>query len=427
MDKTHPRQNGESSPFATAVMEQSGKNTPRLLFMTSVPFFQWRGSSIRIGFNVQALAELGYEVDLVTLPVGANKAVAGVTVHRVANPFGVSNIPIGPSLHKLVFDLLIVFKALRMVTRRSYAVVHAVEEVGVLGLLVGRLIGAKVVFEKHSDPSSHRDKLLKNIVLFLYRRVEAIAIRHADAVIGTGDGLVEQALAIAPRQRVHHIFDIPSSLAESDAEQVRQIKENLHGGNDEVLAMYVGSFAVYQGIDLMFESFHLAVQAYPQLRLVVVGGSPEQIAARKEWLSEKGIAEAVRFIGLVDPEKLPNYIAAADFLLSPRSSGINTPLKLLDYLKAGRAILATDNVANRRIIDDQVAVLKKAEIKDFAAGMVELARDAGLRHRLGREGRKIIDNVYNYRQFKTLLKGCYEKLVVLLLCLHVALSYLPPA
>jgi len=221
-----------------------------------------------------------------------------------------------------------------MVTRRSYAVVHAVEEVGILGLLVGRLIGARVVFEKHSDPSSHREKLLKNIVLTLYRRVEAIAIRYADVVIGTGDGLVEQALAIAPRQRVRHIFDIPSSLVESDAGQVRQIKESLRSGDDEVLALYVGSFAVYQGIDLMFESFHLALQSHPQLRLVVVGGSPEQIAARKEWLDEKGIAEAVRFVGLIDPEKLPNYISAADFLLSPRSSGINTPLKLLDYLKA---------------------------------------------------------------------------------------------
>lgn len=424
MGKPQIHQDRESSAFDTGAVDQSGGKKPRLLFMTSVPFFQWRGSSIRIGFNVQALAELGYEVDLLTLPVGATKTVPGVTVHRVANPFGISNIPIGPSLHKLVFDLLILFKALRMVTRRSYAVVHAVEEVGILGLLVGRLIGAKVVFEKHSDPSSHRDKLLKNIVLFMYRRVEAIAIRYADVVIGTGDGLVEQAMAIAPRQRVHHIFDIPSSIVESDAGQVRQIKGSLRGGDDEVLALYVGSFAVYQGIDLMFESFHLAVQSHPPLRLVVVGGSPEQIAARKEWLSEKGIAEAVRFVGLVDPEKLPNYISAADFLLSPRSSGINTPLKLLDYLKAGRAILATDNVANRRIIDEQVAVLKMAATKEFAEGMVELAKDAGLRHRLGREGRKIVDKVYNYRQFKTLLKGCYEKLVALSLCLSEALPYL---
>lgn len=78
-----------------------------MLFLTSIPFFQWRGSSIRIAFNVQALAEMGYNVDLLTVPIGEAKVIAGVTVHRVANPFRVKNIPIGPSLHKLIFDFLI--------------------------------------------------------------------------------------------------------------------------------------------------------------------------------------------------------------------------------------------------------------------------------------------------------------------------------
>jgi hypothetical protein len=59
--------------------------------------------------------------------------------------------------------------------------------------------------------------------------------------------------------------------------------------------------------------------------------------------------------------------------------------------------------------------------------MVELARDARLRRRLGREGRKIVDKVYNYRQFKVLLKGCYEKLVALSLCLMEDLPYLAMA
>jgi len=87
----------EGTPAAITGMPKHMR--PRLLFMTSVPFFQWRGSSIRVGFDVQALAEVGYEVDLLTLPIGTTKNIPGVTVHRVGNPFGVKNIPIGPSLH----------------------------------------------------------------------------------------------------------------------------------------------------------------------------------------------------------------------------------------------------------------------------------------------------------------------------------------
>jgi glycosyltransferase involved in cell wall biosynthesis len=179
-----------------------------------------------------------------------------------------------------------------------------------------------------------------------------------------------------------------------------------------VIALYVGSFAIYQGIDLMFDSLHIALKDSPQLRLVVIGGTPEQIIKRNEWLDERGIRSAVRFVGFVAPDQLPDYLSASDFLLSPRSSGINTPLKLLDYLKAGRTILATDNVANRRLIDERVAVLRNADAESYAGGMVELSRNTPQRHRLGIEGRKLVDKIYNFVQFKRLLKACYDKLLV---------------
>lgn len=389
--------------------EQSSK-TLRVLFMTSVPFFQWRGSSIRVACNVEALADLGYEVDLLTIPIGETKTIPGVTVHRVANPFRVKNIPIGPSLHKLIFDILILFKALAMVIRQQYVAVHAVEEVGMIGLLIGRLTGSQVIYEKHSDPASHKDKPFKNSVLTLYRWLERIVIRKVDIVIGTGEGLVEQAMAVAPKQKVRHIFDIPSSCQEADPGQVQLLKRSFCKTPDEIIALYVGSFAIYQGIDLMFESLLLALKDSPNLRLVVIGGTQDQIDIRNEWLEQRGIREAVCFVGFVSPDRLPDYISAADFLLSPRISGINTPLKLLDYLKSGKAILATDNVANRRIVDEKVAVLRQANAKSFAKGMIELTRNKLLRNGLGIEGRKLIDEIYNHGQFKLQLKACYDQI-----------------
>ena len=390
--------------------EKQLNKKPRLLFMTSVPFFQWRGSSIRVAFNVRALADLGYEVDLLTIPVGETKNITGVTVHRVSNPFRVKNISIGPSLHKLIFDFLILFRALAMVIRHQYVAVHAVEEVGLIGLLIGRISGSRVIFEKHSDPASHKDKFFKNIVLYLYSWLERIVIRKVDIVIGTGEALVEQALDVAPNQKVHHIFDIPSSCQEADPEQVQVLKTSFRNDPDEVIALYVGSFALYQGIDLMFESLYLALKESPNLRLVVVGGTQDQIDMRNEWLDQHGIREKVHFVGFVSPDQLPNYISAADFLLSPRISGVNTPLKLLDYLKSGKAILATDNAANRRIVDAKVAVLKQANSKSFAKGMIKLAKNSHFRHGLGIEGRKLTDKIYNYGQFKIQLKICYNKL-----------------
>lgn len=383
---------------------------PRVLFIAPQPFFQWRGSPIRVGFNVQALAELGFEVDLLTLPIGEARDIPGVRVLRVANPLGVKNIPIGPSAHKALFDLLILFKALPLAFRRRYAVIHAVEETGIIGWLAARLTGARVVFEKHSDPASHKDKPFKNFVLSCYRQVEHLAIRLADAVIGTGEGLVAQARAVAPGKPVHYIFDIPSSLVEPTAGGAQAARARLQQAPDEVLALYVGSFAVYQGLDLLFDSMPLVAARCPRLRLLIVGGTEPEIAARRAWLRDRGIEDRVRFLGRIPPDALPDYLAAADLLLSPRLAGINTPLKLLDYLKAARATVATDNSANRQILDESCAVLTAAEPAAYADGIAQLAGDAPRRERLGRAGRRLIDDKYNFAEFKRRLASCYRDL-----------------
>ncbi len=63
-----------------------------------------------------ALAEQGYKVDFLTLPVGDDKPIDGIRIVRVWNLFFVKNVPIGPSLIKAAFDVLLLFTGLGMNT-----------------------------------------------------------------------------------------------------------------------------------------------------------------------------------------------------------------------------------------------------------------------------------------------------------------------
>lgn len=381
--------------------------SPRVLFIAPQPFFQWRGSPIRVGFDVLALAQLGYQVDLLVLPIGESKATPGVRVIRVANPFRVTDIPIGPSGHKAIFDVLLFVKALALALRNRYAAIHAVEEAGTYAWLIAKLAGARVIFEKHSDPASHRGKWFRNLVLAGYRHAEIMAIRRADAVIATGESLCEQARRAAPAARIHHIFDIPSSLAEPAPARVAAIRAQLLEHPAETIVLYAGSFAAYQGIDLMFDSWIEVLAQQPLARLVIVGGDQREIAHRQDWLGRRRIARSVTFVGKVPPDQLPNFLAAADILLSPRSAGLNTPLKLLDYLKAGRAIVATDHPANRRILDDSVALLVEATAPAFAAAISRSIGDRAGRQRLGERGPLLVAETWTYQEFKRRLAVCY--------------------
>jgi glycosyltransferase involved in cell wall biosynthesis len=143
---------------------------------------------------------------------------------------------------------------------------------------------------------------------------------------------------------------------------------------------------------------------------VIIGGTQREIEERRSRLREQGIAESVTFLGKIPPDELPDYLGAADVLLSPRIAGKNTPLKLLDYLKAARAIVATDGEANRLILDENTAVLAEPQADAFAAGIVRALEDDALRERLAAEGRKLIREVYNFDEFKRRLSECYSAL-----------------
>jgi len=60
-------------------------------------------------------------------------------------------------------------------------------------------------------------------------------------------------------------------------------------------------------------------------------------------------------------------------LVSPRSSGTNTPLKIYQYLRAGRPIVATRLLTHTQVLSDQTAILTPATAVDFAAGSAVMA------------------------------------------------------
>lgn len=384
----------------------------RVLFIAPHPFLEWRGSPLRVNHNVRVLAELGYDVDLLVMPFGKtpDDLPAAVTVHRPKNLFRRTGLPIGPSVWKALYDILLAALALRLTRRYRYAVIHGVEEAGAIAAWLGRRRTVPTVYEKHSDPASYRKGLLRNAVMAGYARLEGYAITRSAAVIATGPGLADQVRTRFPGKPVHHIFDIPSSRAEADDTQAAALHKEYAPEPGHRLAAYAGSFAVYQGIDLLFDAIPETVKRFPEARFLIIGGSQTEIAERAKQMEAKNARDAVRFIGRVPPERLPHYLRAADVLLSPRSGGVNTPLKILDYLKAGRPVVAADSEANRLLLNEDVALTPPPDPARFADAIAELMRDDARRARMGQAARKLYEAHYSYPLFKNRLDQCYRGL-----------------
>ena len=192
-----------------------------------------------------------YDVDLLTLPIGERVQAPGA---RFAG-----SKPVAAPRHtdrafalKLIYDGLMLFYGIVLITRWHYDVIHGIEDAGIVAWLLARMARTRFVFEKHSDPDSHGGGgFWRRAAIAIYKSVERFVVRRADAVIGTGPGLCEQAGRLGARAPIHHVPDIPSSLAESTPEQALTIRMELGCRPEDRLALYVGSFAAYQGIDLL--------------------------------------------------------------------------------------------------------------------------------------------------------------------------------
>ncbi|MBE0681153.1 MAG: glycosyltransferase family 4 protein [Anaerolineales bacterium] len=129
---------------------------------------------------------------------------------------------------------------------------------------------------------------------------------------------------------------------------------------------FTGHIYPGRGADLLFE---LAKQM-PQVNFLWVGGTPELVA---HWRGELQRAQMtnVTMTGFVKHESIPLYQAAADILLMPYSRSIEAssgqdiaevinPMKMFEYMAAGRAIVSADLLSIREVLNEGSSVLVDA-------------------------------------------------------------------
>ena len=179
--------------------------------------------------------------------------------------------------------------------------------------------------------------------------------------------------------------------------------------------MYVGNLERYQGIDLLLDSFKLALAHVAEARLVIIGGASEHITRYRQRARQLGVDRCVYFVGKRPVEDLAYYLAQADILVSPRIQGNNTPMKLYSYLDSGKALLATDLPTHTQVLNSRVAWLASPEPQRFSEGMLNLIQDQQLRERLGVEAQALIAKQHTFEAFSAKLTGLYDWLQTQLL------------
>lgn len=389
----------------TTAEPRSRKSSLRILLLAPEPFYIDRGTPIDVDILVRALSDLGHRVDLVCYPEGEERSYQGVTIHRVGMPASFRRTPPGFSLRKLAKDLLMIPTVIRLARRHDYDVVHAGEESVFLAMFLRRAFGLPYVYDMDS---SIAQQMVEQIPLLSFAArafnwAEERAIRGALATAPVCNALAELAREKGANfiETLHDIsqFEEPSRDPTGFLRAERRIRNPI--------LMYVGNLQPYQGVDLLLESYAIALRRGTELDLVIVGGSDAHIEEYRKLAADLGVEARTHFLGPWPYQKLEALLSEADILAAPRIKGINTPMKIFPYLHTGKPVIVTDLPTHNQILDSSVAMLAPPEPDGFASAIETLADDGELRRELGRRGRAFVEQNHTFPAHRARVRRLY--------------------
>lgn len=377
----------------------------KILLLAPHPFYQERGTPIAADLLLQALSRAGYQVDVLTYAEGLPRAYAGVRILRLPRLPGIRNIPPGFSLKKVICDVFLLFKAWRLVARRRYQLVHAIEESAFIALGLRRCYGIPYIFDM--DSSMPQQLMDKNRLFRLLgpglKMMEKWAVRGALAVVPMCDALAAQAAAYKPH-KVFVLRDI-SLLPVAAGVVPQSLRHALH--IEGLCFMYVGNLQPYQGVDLLLESFARLLKDPVPVDLVIVGGTPGDVRRYRAKTRKLDIERRTIFMGHQPVNILAGLFACADVLVSPRLRGQNTPMKIYSYMQSGKPILATDLPTHTQVLTPDIAVLVPPDPAQFAAGMRKLIKHPEWRATLAHRAKAVADERYSLPVFERTVRDIY--------------------
>lgn len=262
------------------------------------------------------------------------------------------------------------------------------------GLMLKKKLGIPLLLEVNAplvqERSAHSGGLsLKRLA----RWAEGTAWRGADYVLPVTQVLGDHVRAYGvPDAR---IVVIPNGINEAHfaaAPTPEQAKAE-RGLSGKLVLGFTGFVRDWHGVDRVIR--WMASEAAPaNAHLLIVGDGP--VRADLERLAQQlGIAERVTFTGVIHREQVPAWVASFDIALQPAVVAYASPLKLMEYLVMGKAVIAprTPNLCEVLSDNDNAILFDKDIPMAFEQALTRLCSDTELRQRLASGARASINRL----------------------------------
>lgn len=273
-------------------------------------------------------------------------------------------------------------------------------------LRVGRRLDIPVVYEVRAfwedAATDHGTAREGGLRYRLTRALETFALRRAGHVTTICEGLRKDIVGRGiPENRITVIPNAVDLAAfDFDMEPDRELKSTL-GLDGMTVVGFIGSFYAYEGLDLLLAAMPRIMERLPSVRLLLVGGGPEE-RTLKALVDTLGLGEKVVFAGRVPHHVVQRYYSIVDVFAYPRRpmrlTDLVTPLKPLEAMAQGRLLVASDVGGHRELIrDGETGLLFQAgSVTSLADTIVCLLAEHERWPQLRAQGRRFVERERNW-------------------------------
>jgi glycosyltransferase involved in cell wall biosynthesis len=388
----------------------------QILMIAPQPFYAERGTPMNVKLLCEVLGEAEFKIDLLVFPTGKDIKIKNVRIIRLPNVLKARSIPVGPSGIKLSYDILLVKAAFWLAITKKYHVIHGIEEGGFLAVMLCKLFGIRSIFDMDSSISEqlkYSGYVKSKFLLSIVEKLEKWTLKNSSAIITVCQDLTDKARSIFPDANIYQIEDIPISHSNLPNTSSSEELIKKFGLSDYFRIVYTGNLESYQGIDLLLASwkvFSKQMENAGRYRLVIVGGQKEQIERYSKIAESYGISGMVTWSGQRPSKEMGAWMDLSHVLVSPRSEGTNTPLKIYSYMSSGRPIVATRRKAHIQVLDESVAFLADSDPGKFCEAIYNALNDRKTALRKAERAKKVVEEKYSYSVFRKKLLDAYASI-----------------
>jgi glycosyltransferase involved in cell wall biosynthesis len=236
----------------------------------------------------------------------------------------------------------------------------------------------------YAKVASHRDKENEKLALLHATHILCCSIRDRDILVLEVPE-IEDRITIIPNCVNFHEYESPPFSSPEP-------RKNSKKGQ----ILFVGLMAYAPNVEAARFICEIIAPRTLRCEFIIAGKNPPKLAC----------PENVMFPGYVDDIK--SVIASADICIAPIRSGSGTRIKILEYMAMGKPVITTSKGAEGIEYTDGLNIIIEDRIENYPEIIRHLLDDEKKRLALGREGRKLITEKYDWEMYRKRLEKIYR-------------------